>query len=80
MGASLCPRQEPCLAPWDFSAGRAGRIEQWFEGQNVAVKSWWLEEPSKCLLKNEWLSMRFKATCLEARRTQRQTSHRELLV
>lgn len=65
-----CVHDRTLSSPQDFSAGRAGRIVQWFKGQNVAVKSWKLEKSNKCLFKNEWPSMRFKAMCLEANKSQ----------
>lgn len=65
-----CVHNRTLSSPRDFSAGRAGRILQWFKGQNVAVKSWKLEESNKCSFKNECPNMRFKAMCLEANKSQ----------
>ena len=43
-----CVHDRTLSSPQDFSAGRAGRIVQWFKRQNVAVKSWKLEKSNKC--------------------------------
>lgn len=49
---SQCPPQGSSQSLWGFSAGEAARREQWFGGQSVAIKSWKLVGPSKCLLKD----------------------------
>lgn len=37
-GGYHCVHNRTPSSPRDFSAGRAGRILQWFKGQNVAVR------------------------------------------